>query len=79
MKVIYAEDFLKRYSKLKDKGLSTKIARAIADLENANSISEIRNIKKLSGASGMYRIRIGDYRIGIEITDNEISLLAFGH
>lgn len=41
------------------------ILEAIIDVENAKSIYAVRNIKKMSGFKNCYRIRTGDYRIGL--------------
>ncbi len=47
MKVFFSNDFLKKYSKLKDKNLSARIANVVSDIESANSISGIKNVKNL--------------------------------
>ncbi|MBW7868883.1 MAG: hypothetical protein H3C31_11210 [Brumimicrobium sp.] len=41
--------------------------KVILDIEAAKSLSELSNIKKLTGHSDMFRVRIGDYRIGIQL------------
>ncbi|MEZ2302159.1 MAG: type II toxin-antitoxin system RelE/ParE family toxin [Microcoleus sp.] len=38
---------------------------AFTTLEVINTLEEIPNIKAMRGYSGRYRIRIGDYRMGI--------------
>jgi len=38
----------------------------------AETIQDINNIKKLTGFKFHYRIRIGDYRAGIVIKNNEV-------
>ncbi len=61
-------EFLARFSKdidnINQQSVKTAIAKAIIDVEQAKSLLEIRNIKKMQGAKNAYRIRIGDYRIG---------------
>ncbi|MGD1913346.1 MAG: type II toxin-antitoxin system RelE/ParE family toxin [Rivularia sp. (in: cyanobacteria)] len=42
------------------------------EVENAENIGEINNIKKLKADGDYYRIRIGDYRIGLRIYDDVI-------
>jgi mRNA interferase RelE/StbE len=54
-----------------------KLLHQIADL--VNSISEIRNIKKLKSYSNYYRIRIGNYRIGLQINSNQIIFIRILH
>jgi mRNA interferase RelE/StbE len=40
------------------------LIKLIHEIEAADSLSKISNLKKLSGHKSAYRIRIGDYRIG---------------
>jgi len=48
-------------------------------MKTAESISDLRNIKKLQGFKLFYRIRIGDYRLGFAFEDGTIVLLHFLH
>jgi len=43
-------------------------------LQQAKSINEISNIKKLRGYKTAYRIRIGEYRVGLILEGNTIKL-----
>jgi len=45
----------------------------------ANSVSEIKNIKRLTGFTDYYRIRIGDYRIGIKLDKLTIIFSTINH
>jgi mRNA interferase RelE/StbE len=51
----------------------------IEDIKHADNVSLINNIKKLKGYEKFYRIRIGDYRIGIEITEDYVILTRILH
>jgi len=46
------------------------VKKVIENVETAEATSEIINIRKLRGKSGYYRIRIGDYRIGMKIKND---------
>ena len=70
MKVVFDSSFSKSLRKLKVKWLKKKIEDTIVEAENASTIHDIANVKKLQGFKSFYRIRIGDYRIGIELEDN---------
>lgn len=49
-------------------------------MEKADSIFELSGIKAMKGHPGLYRIRIGDYRTGFEITkNNDILLILVAH
>lgn len=65
MKVEFRECFLKDIQKIKDPSLLPRIREAIATAESAATIQAIPGIKKLKGGSSYFRLRIGDYRLGI--------------
>lgn len=77
MEVEFLKSFAKDLNKIKDKKLKRQIKDAILEVEKASSISEISNIKKLSGFQGVYRIRIGTYRIGLYVTANRVEFARF--
>ena len=37
-----------------------------------DSITELKNVKKISGYTNYYRIRFGDYRVGFEHREDKI-------
>lgn len=77
MEVTFLRSFLNDIKKLNDKKLKTKIKELIVELENAETIDEIPNIKKLKGFSTAYRWRTGDYRLGFYKEENKIELARF--
>lgn len=80
MKVEFDESFAKSILKIKNKSISQKIEKLIDEIENAATLSEIRQIKKLQGFKTFYRIRIGDYRVGVELlNENTLELIIISH
>jgi mRNA interferase RelE/StbE len=71
--------FEKDTRKISEQKLLHQIADLIETLQLVNSISEIRNIKKLKSYSNYYRIRIGNYRIGLQINSNQIIFIRILH
>lgn len=67
MKTVFTNKFLQQVSAAKLKPIRKKVEKVILDVENATSVSEIKNCKKLKGETKYFRIRIGDYRIGLYI------------
>ena len=76
MKLAFTNKFLKQVSKLKDKKLAKEIENVIESTEITTSLSEIKNLKKLKGHKDFYRIRVGDYRIGIQFKSGEFTFAA---
>jgi mRNA interferase RelE/StbE len=53
---------------------------AIEKMEDAGKLDDLSNVKKLTGFTNYYRIKLGDYRLGFEKIDHEtIRLLQFAH
>lgn len=65
MKCVFLSKFGRDLDKIKNKDTKSRISSSILEIEQAAEITEIKNIKKLKGDKISYRIRIGDYRLGI--------------
>lgn len=80
MKFRVEKSFDRDVGKIKDIKLLRKVRDCIAQIENADKLAEILRIKKIEGYISFYRIKTGNYRLGIELsTDNEIILRRFLH
>jgi mRNA interferase RelE/StbE len=67
MKTNFAKHFDKDVNKINTATILDKIEQAILDVERALTMREIPILKKLKGYRIHYRIRVGSYRIGVEI------------
>lgn len=56
--------------KAKDRPLLKRIQEVVLQVEESENIYEIRNIKKLTADGEFYRIRLGNYRIGLILEDD---------
>lgn len=78
MKFIVEKSFDRDIDKIKDKKLLQKLRDCISQIENADNFGKIPYVKKIEGYSSFYRIKIGDYRLGVElVSDNELILIRF--
>lgn len=77
MEVIFLRSFLTDIKKISEKKLKEKIKEFIIELETAESLEEITNVKKLKGYTTAYRWRVGDYRLGFYKGENTIELARF--
>ncbi|MDP2337593.1 MAG: type II toxin-antitoxin system RelE/ParE family toxin [Bacteroidota bacterium] len=75
----FEKAFVKDFRKLKNKELASSILEVIKQVSEALSPNEIINLKKLSGYKSAFRIRIGDYRIGVIIEKNTVTFVTFAH
>jgi len=67
MKIKFRERFEKDLKKISDQKILLQIKRVILDIETAEKLSQISNLKKIKGHKIAYRIKLGDYRIGIYV------------
>jgi mRNA interferase RelE/StbE len=72
MKVVFQKSFGKDLRKIKDGLLLARVKSAVESVEIAESLAQIRNIKKLKAEGEYYRIRVGDYRIGLELEEDSL-------
>ncbi|WP_271405673.1 type II toxin-antitoxin system RelE family toxin [Tenacibaculum soleae] len=77
MKIIYLETLAKDLKKIKDKKLLKSLSEVFINLEELEDLFQVSNVKKLSGHSDVYRIRVGNYRLGIYYVNNEITVARF--
>jgi mRNA interferase RelE/StbE len=75
----FEKSFVKDFRKLKSKELANAISQVIKQVSESSSVNDIINLKKLSGYHSAFRIRIGDYRIGVIIENNTVLFVAFAH
>jgi mRNA interferase RelE/StbE len=67
MKIEFLSKFNKDLEKLDVDHARNAVLKTIHIVETAKNLSEIPHIKKLKGHKYTYRIKIGDYRIGLFI------------
>ncbi len=80
MRVLYRKLFLKDLKKLKGQPVYQKIYDLVFNkLAEIDHIESLSNVKAMKGYPNRYRIRIGDYRIGIERRDEEIEVMRVLH
>ena len=80
MDVQYRQSFLKDLKKLKGQPVYDRIFElAFTALPEADSLSDITNVKAMKGHPNRYRIRVGNYRVGIEVHDNNVEVMRVLH
>jgi len=79
MKVVFTKQFNKDIGKIKDRRIASLVESAIVTVKLSSKLSEINNLKKLTDYNNAYRIRIGDYRLGIFVDDEAIMFTRFLH
>ncbi len=79
MQVEFLAKFNRDLDRIHLKSVKNSIAEVIDLVKKSSSISQITNIKKLKGFRSTYRIRIGEYRIGIFVDGNQVEFARVLH
>jgi len=72
MNLKFDKSFLKSIEKIKVASLKQKIENVIGEVESAKDLNDVKQLKKLKGYKSYYRIKIGDYRVGIEVEHPDV-------
>lgn len=72
MELEFRDSFLKDVKRIKETAVKKKIAAVISESQKVPSLLDLKNVKKLEGSVNYYRIRVGDYRIGIKLQNKTL-------
>lgn len=75
MTTSFRASFARDLKKVKDHDILERVREAIEQVEGADDPRGIAGLKKLSGAEGYYRIRLGEYRLGLTIKDDVVDFI----
>ena len=79
MKVYFTKAFTKDLDKFRHAKIFARVKCIIEAIETVNNLGDIDNLKKLQGHAIYYRIRVGNYRIGIKIEQQKITFMRLLH
>ncbi|MCL4705220.1 type II toxin-antitoxin system RelE/ParE family toxin [bacterium] len=79
MTLEFRKSFARDLKKIKEKLVLQQIKEIIEEVEQAANIGAINNLKQLKGGESYYRIRIGDYRIGLKLENERVVFVRFLH
>jgi len=80
MELIAKGEFYRNVAKHRNRELAIAIDETLRQVQQAKSIEDIQQLKKLRKFSVYYRIKVkDDYRIGVIIRGNKVWLACFGH
>ena len=79
MQIEFTRKFQKQVENCHDKHIKNKILAVIQAVIASENLIVFPNLKKLSGYKNYYRIRLGNYRIGLILEDKTVVFAAFDH
>ena len=65
MKTAFQSSFAKDLRSINNRDLHHRVTELIQTVEQAADLSEIPNLKRLRAAGSYYRVRVGEYRVGL--------------
>jgi mRNA interferase RelE/StbE len=79
LNVEFRSSFARDLKRIRDRDLRRRVGEIIELVERVQSLQEVENIKKLRGGDCCYRIRVGDYRIGLLVEGDIVTFVRFFH
>jgi mRNA interferase RelE/StbE len=79
MDVGYSKKFLKQLASIPNE-TRVKIEHFVfAELISASSMSSLGKVEKMQGYEGFYKVRFGNYRLGLVIDNNLVTIKTVMH
>lgn len=79
MQVEFRKTFKQDLRDIKDRKVLERIRSVIEEVEAANSLLSVTNVKAIQGHVGYYRIRIGDFRLGLYVDSGVVAFVRILH
>lgn len=79
MNVTFRKSFARDIKKIKNARVLKRVQVAVEELETAETLQQVTHLKKMSGGGNFFRIRVGDYRIGIALDEESVYVIRCLH
>ncbi len=79
MQVEFTKHFSRQLDGLRNDALREKLRATVKEVMVAGSTANISGLKKLKGHPSAYRIRIGDYKVGVYIENKTVVFAIMEH
>jgi mRNA interferase RelE/StbE len=80
MELLYGKRFSKDLDAIHHESrIKRELLKLIEKLRAADSLADLKGVRKIEGYQGYFRMKIGDYRLGIKVRQNRVELIRFLH
>jgi len=79
VKTSFRNSFLRDLKAIRDKQLLSRVKEVIEHVEKTDSLTTLPNLKQFKREKNYYRIRIGEYRLGLAVQDDNVVFIRFLH
>jgi mRNA interferase RelE/StbE len=77
--LVFKKSFAKDLRQIQDKALLNRVQEVIQEIEAAAGIQDIAGLQKLTRETAYYRLRLGDYRLGLIIEGDTATFVRILH
>jgi len=77
VKTAFRESFARDLNRVRDKKSLQRVKEVIEAVEKVDSLGDLSNLKKLKGAKSYFRLKLGDYRIGLALEGDTVVFVRF--
>lgn len=77
MEVEYHKSFERDLRRVRDRNLLNRAKAVLLELERAEDLALISNVKAMKGHPRYFRVRIGHYRLGLKRIDGGVRIIRF--
>jgi len=75
MKTIFRTSFIRDLKTISNNKILIEVEKVILEIEACENLNSIKNLKKMAGESGFFRVKVKDYRIGLFLEQQEVTLV----
>ena len=80
MKLLYGKRFNKDLDAIRHEAkVKKKLLELIEQIKETDSLANLKGVRKIEGYKNYFRIKVGNYRLGIKLTKKRIELIRFLH
>ena len=80
MKVSYAKTLAKDLEVVsRNSAVKKRLSKLIETSKSIDTLNELKHIKKIEGYDCYYRLRIGEYRLGLKVMGDTVELIRLLH
>jgi mRNA interferase RelE/StbE len=77
--IAFEASFARDLKRVRDKQLLHRVQQVIEGVREAATIDAVAGMKKMQGYDTFFRLRLGDYRVGMEVVDDQVIFVRFLH
>jgi mRNA interferase RelE/StbE len=80
MELLYGKKFSKDLDAVAhDAQIKADLLKLIEKIRSADSLADLKGVRKIMGYQGYFRMKVADYRLGMKVTQNRAELMRFLH